>query len=57
MQFSQLEVIGCPVVNVTVWGNDLEDFDKSIAFEVYGCTRGKVAKTLLAKLQEVRCDG
>ncbi len=35
LEFTQVEVIGRPVINVTVWGDNLEDFDESIAFEVY----------------------
>jgi hypothetical protein len=30
---AQEQVIGSPVVNVTVWGNDLEYLDKTIANE------------------------
>ena len=35
LEFTQVEVIGRPVINVTVWGDDLEDFDESITLEVY----------------------
>lgn len=34
LQFTQVEVIGRPVINVTVWGSNLEHFDESIPFEV-----------------------
>ena len=37
LEFTQLEVIGRPVINLTVWGDNLEDFDEPIAFEMYHC--------------------
>jgi hypothetical protein len=35
LKFAQALVIGRPVINVTVWGDNLEDFDETISFEMY----------------------
>jgi len=35
LQFTHLEVISCPVINVTVWGDNLEHSDHPIAFEMH----------------------
>ena len=37
MKFTQIEAVGRPIINVTVWGDNLEDFDEAIAFEVNNC--------------------
>lgn len=41
LQFTHPQVVGRPVINVTVWGNNLEQFDESISFAMnhdsFGC--------------------
>jgi hypothetical protein len=35
LQPNEAQVVGSPVVNVTVWGDQLEYLDSAIAFELY----------------------
>jgi len=41
LQFTQLEVIGCPVVNAAAWGDNLENFNKPIPFEMTDGATGR----------------
>lgn len=38
-QFIHLQIVGCPVFTITVWGDSLEHLDETIAFEMNHLTR------------------
>ncbi len=57
LQLSQVQVISCPVVNVAVWGNQLEYFDHAIALEMdYSSRRSNVNLTQGTIACAVRVD-
>ncbi len=35
LEFAHLKVIGDPVINVAVWGNNLEHSNQAVAFEMH----------------------
>ena len=45
------QVIACPIFNVPVWGNDLEDLDEAVAFKVddaLACAEIDLIESLIA---------